>query len=283
MKLLRLLQDMKFSLVSNMLVLTLQIKSLINKHNHQFKRNYSAPVKTNQKNIQCHRCKKMGHISKNCRVQLDKGKEQFNSKNRQAFKFRTKTIAMCRSNIDSILSLKAFINKEPVKLSLDSGAVESIMSRKTVERFGLSMADSAVKIKTATNEVRQVLGETEEVTVDIQGHTCRMPFLVLDMEDHEVLLGLNWFEQTGAGIFPSEKILRFPGHTVHLLKDESSYESFDDPFEVYVSEIIDEPDIEDDSEWDTVEGPTFEPAVPLLKDQLKELKAVIKKIRICLH
>ena len=104
-----------------------------------------------------------------------------------------------------------------------------------------------------------------------------MSFLILDIDDHEVLLGLNWFEKTGAGIFPSEKILRFPGHTVHLLKDEINYDSFDEPLDIFLSEVVDEDDIVDNTEWDSPVKPVFEPAVPLSKDQLRDFKVLPKK------
>ncbi|CAF1103419.1 unnamed protein product [Brachionus calyciflorus] len=98
------------------------------------------------------------------------------------------------------------------------------------------------------------------------------------MEDYEVLLGLNWFEQTGAGIFPSEKILRFPGHTVRLLKDDSKYETFDDMVDVLLTEVVDEVDKEDESDWET-QVLKFEPSIPLDCLQLKQLKSLIKKNR----
>ena len=139
------------------------------------------------------------------------------------------------------------------------------------------MGECMDHVKTASNEVIPVIGETEEVMVSVEGHTCRMSFLVLDMDDHEVLLGLNWFEKTGAGIFPSEKILRFPGHTVHLLKDESNYDSFDEPLDLYLSEVVDEDDIVDNSEWDASRKPVFEPAVPLSMDQLRDFKKLLKE------
>ncbi|CAF1138807.1 unnamed protein product, partial [Brachionus calyciflorus] len=96
--------------------------------------------------------------------------------------------------------------------------------------------------------------------------------------DYEVLLGLNWFEQTDAGIFPSEKILRFPGHTVRLLKDNSKYETFDDMVDVLLTEVVDDVDIEDESDWKTQEL-KFEPCIPLDGLQLKQFKSLMKKNR----
>ncbi|CAF1017672.1 unnamed protein product [Brachionus calyciflorus] len=212
--------------------------------------------------IKSFKCNKMDHIAKDCRSQ----------------KYKNKTVHVCKTSSDSILSIVGFVNGTPVKLALDSGAVESIISNKIVERLGLKIYESNVQVKTATDDVKKVLGETEEVNVEIEGHTCRMSFLVLDMEDYEVLLGLNWFEQTGAGIFPSEKILRFPVHTVRLLKDDSKYETFDDMVDVLLTEVVDEVDIENESYWETQEL-KFEPSIPLDGLHLKQFKSLMNKNR----
>ncbi|CAF1030916.1 unnamed protein product [Brachionus calyciflorus] len=169
--------------------------------------------------------------------------------------YKNKTVPVCKTSNDSILSIVGFVNGTPVKLALDSGAVESIISNKIVERLGLKIYESNVQVKTATDVVKKVLGETEDVNVDIEGHTCRMSFLVLDMEDYEV-----------------------PGHTVRLLKDDSKYETFDDMVDVLLIEVVDEVDIEDESDWETQEI-KFEPSIPLDSLQLKQCKRLMKKYR----
>ncbi|CAF0965908.1 unnamed protein product [Brachionus calyciflorus] len=150
--------------------------------------------------IKCFKSNKMGHIAKNCRVKQENNVYKNETYENKRQKYKNKTVPVCKTSSDSILSIVGFVEESLVKLALDSGAVESIISNKIVERLGKKSYESNVQVKTATDDVKKVLGETEEVNVDIEGHTCRMSFLVLDMEDYEVLLGLNWFEQTGAGI-----------------------------------------------------------------------------------
>ncbi|CAF1043672.1 unnamed protein product [Brachionus calyciflorus] len=82
-----------------------------------------------------------------------------------------KTVSVCKTSSDSILSIVGFVNGTPVKLALDSGAVEFILLNKIVERLGLKIYESNVQGKTATDDVKKVLGETEEVNVDIECHT----------------------------------------------------------------------------------------------------------------
>ena len=79
----------------------------------------------------------------------------------------------------------------------------------------------------------------------------------MNHEDHDVLLGLNWFVSTGAGLFPAEKILKFPGLKIRLDtigridQDKTFISDSDDEneYEVYVTEILDNEDIEEDS-WE---------------------------------
>ena len=52
--------------------------------------------------------------------------------------------------------------------------------------------------------------------MNVHGHVCQLQLLVTEHEDHDVLLGLNWFRETGAGIFPLEGLLKFPSQRVYL-------------------------------------------------------------------
>ena len=38
----------------------------------------------------------------------------------------------------------------------------------------------------------------------------------MDHEDHDILLGLDWFEITGAGLYLKTKEPRFPGEKISL-------------------------------------------------------------------
>ena len=76
--------------------------------------------------------------------------------------------------------------------------------------------------------------------------SCILKLLVIDHEDHEVLLGLDWFRETGAGLFPKENILNIPGWAIHL--EENSEENEDR--ELLLTEIMDKPDVAEETDWD---------------------------------
>jgi len=237
-----------------------------------------APNFSSRKPVKCFKCQKIGHTSNVCRSNGEVGqKPNFGAAKTGFQKGKPRTIAVCRPNEESILSTEGKLDGKNVRFSLDIGAVSSIISERTARRLGLKISASEVQVKTATNEVQRVRGETDKLMVDIEGHTCHLAFLVLDMQDHEVLLGLDFFEETGAGVFPQEKLLRFPSHTIHLSK-EQNYSQFDhNEIEVYSAEIVDEPDIAVEMDWDTSKDVKMIPNEKLSPSQMKEFSAVYRK------
>ncbi len=131
---------------------------------------------------------------------------------------------------------------------LDSAASVSMISEVTARHYGFSILPSNKCIKSANNTVTAVVGTTDLVTVDIQGHSCQQTFVVLDHDDHEVLLGLDWFMATGASLHPKSHTLHFPGSVVKLHSPQHSDDLYhgavDDDYILSVS-VADEDDIHD--------------------------------------
>ncbi|RNA04021.1 hypothetical protein BpHYR1_021595, partial [Brachionus plicatilis] len=83
------------------------------------------------------------------------------------------------------------------------------------------------KIKTATGIITHASGKTRPIEIKLGNSLCLIEFIVFDHEDHDVLLGLDWFRKTNAGIFPSQGLIKFPGSDFKL---ESSEKTSDDYF-----------------------------------------------------
>ena len=151
-----------------------------------------------KKNLVCRACGKVGHYAKNCfsKNKQSRHKKEFKkgghetSVDRRAQK--PKTIATCYGDQDSILKAHGSVNGFPVVFSLDCGAVESIISNRLAMCLKLALRNSSKRVKTATNEVTPIIGETNELEVVVGGNRSKIVFLVLDMDDHDVLLGLDW-------------------------------------------------------------------------------------------
>ena len=78
------------------------------------------------------------------------------------------------------------------------------MSYKAALNKNLVILGSDKKFKTADGVIQNVIGITKSLCVEIQGTFAFMSFVVIDHKDHDILLGLDWFNQTGAGFYPGK-------------------------------------------------------------------------------
>lgn len=152
---------------------------------------FQKPLAQNQ--IRCFNCKKLGHLSKNCfKKKDDKGG------NRKAWK--PKTIAVCRSNAYSLLMVQAQVKKNPIWCAIDSGALESVLSYRVAKELVIVVVQSSKRIKSVNNQVTDVVGETENVEIDSENYKTVMSFIVIDLEDYDILLGLDWLRSERVSI-----------------------------------------------------------------------------------
>jgi hypothetical protein len=215
-----------------------------NKFNKNYSSNSGAQSKGNdaqrEKGITCYNCKKPGHLKKDCKVgnkpphkvnnvEVTSGRD-CEENDRQEY------VYSCVSDETRLLTVDGMVGDVRMQLSFDSGATASIISADVVNKHGFKILSSDVKIKTADNTVKKVVGITEPLNIDIRGHSCILELLIIDHEDHDVLLGLNWFRETGAGLFPAERLLKFPGHNIYLVDNVEEVNRHD---EVFVTEIVD--------------------------------------------
>ncbi|RNA02190.1 hypothetical protein BpHYR1_052987, partial [Brachionus plicatilis] len=91
------------------------------------------------------------------------------------------------------------------------------------------------RIKTAIGIISEASGVTRPVEVDIGGNKCILEFIVFDHDDHNVLLGIDWFHKTRAGIFPAHGLIKFP--SCELSFDRDKLELSCDVFEVFTADI----------------------------------------------
>jgi len=234
----------------------------LNHHGSQAPRMKSQPAKA-KSTVTCYKCNCQGHYSHDCRsaassvlkVSTDRSTAARSTvKSRPQYK---QAITFTRSDVDTLLKVEGSIvgtHLSPVRLlcTLDSAASVSMISEVTARHYGFTILPSDVRIKSTNNAVTAVIGTTDMVTVDIQGHSCQLTLVVLEHDDHEVLLGLDWFMATGASLHPKSHTLQFPGtvvqlHSPHHSEDINSCNAEDD-FILSVS-VADEDDISGDVDW----------------------------------
>jgi hypothetical protein len=219
---------------------------------NKFKGGYKD--KQDMSKIKCYTCNKMGHYSKTCYSKKKASKPSDHIKNPRAKDSNHPHKVMsinANGSAESLLCVTGKVNGIPMKLFLDSGATASIMSHSAATKYNFNILPSNVQVKVADNMVVDVVGVTDPVTIEVQGHSCTLELFIMEHDDHEVLLGLNWFIATGAGIFPGEGILRFKGESIYLENQEKVYdnESYE---EIMMSEVAtsnEDEDIEIETNW----------------------------------
>jgi len=156
----------------------------------------SYPVKAKQ-TVTCYKCNRNCHYSHECRSSVatvpksstDRSSAGRSSGKRPQYKH---ALTFTRSDIDALLKVEGSItssHNSPVLLlcTLDSAASVSMISENTARFYGFSVLPSDIRIKSANNAVTAVVGTSAIVTVDIQGHSCKLTLVILDHDDHEIL------------------------------------------------------------------------------------------------
>ncbi|CAF0793408.1 unnamed protein product [Brachionus calyciflorus] len=142
----------------------------------------------------------------------------------------------------NICSIKGLVDNKTLKLGLDCGTTNSIMNNMTVIKNKIEILRSNLKIRTANGKISHISGIRKPLEVNISGYKCLIEFLVFDHEDHDVLLGLDWFNKTWCEIFPSQGILKFKEDEKKSI--EASKEEISDIFHTEIAS-------ENEYFWDT--------------------------------
>ncbi|RMZ99726.1 hypothetical protein BpHYR1_052017 [Brachionus plicatilis] len=91
------------------------------------------------------------------------------------------------------------------------------------------------KIKTATGIITHASGKTKPIEIKLGNSLFLIEFIVFDHEDHDDLLGLDWFQKTNSGIFPSHGLKKFPGSDFKLENSENNKE--ENIFDIFLSDV----------------------------------------------
>ncbi|CAF1084329.1 unnamed protein product [Brachionus calyciflorus] len=117
------------------------------------------------------------------------------------------------------------INNNSVVYALHSGSSRSVVAYKIVRKFNFKINPTNIQAKVSDNTINDAIGETDTLRICIGNSIIFQKFLIMDLDDNDVLLGLDWFLKSGATMTPIEKSLKFPNETVFLeLSDEYNEE-----------------------------------------------------------
>ena len=91
------------------------------------------------------------------------------------------------------------------------------MSARTAERNKIKIVQTDIKIKTASDEIVEPIGQTEYLNVEIGNVSVKISFVVMEHENHPILLEMDWFNESSATIKPSDNHITFNSRRVNMI------------------------------------------------------------------
>jgi hypothetical protein len=219
-------------------------------------------------NITCRKCNQKGHYASSCR-------SAYKSVNTVAINMiSTVNYNHIAKNKVKIMSIEGFVNNIKMSIGLDCGATNSIINYNTAVKNNIHLNNTNVMVKTADSSIIPTKGISEPLEVNVNGHLCKLNFIAIDHEDHDILLGLDWFDLTGAGVFPALNLLKFPSENVYLSSNADN-RNYSENVDVMLIDIADENDIEDDNIWSPNYEFEIKPQCKLTKKEQSLFEAII--------
>ena len=159
-----------------------------------------------------------------------------------------------KSSLD-IIAWHAHIDDNKVLAALDSASHSSILSHETANKLGIRHYPTSRAIETSTGDKTTAIGTTGHIQVEFEGTIASISFTITDLEAYDILLGLDWFDQTGVLLDPKNQSFIIPQRVVKIStknRDSESIINEDETEDIATSlnsmNIEAEADIRDDFE-----------------------------------
>jgi hypothetical protein len=165
----------------------------------------------NSSQVTCIICSRTGNIAENC--YYNKPKPSYMTK-----------LSNSKSSLD-IIAWHAHIDGSKVLAALDSASHLSIMSQATANKLGIRHYPTSRAIKTSTGDKTTAIGTTGQIQVEFEGTIASIAFTVTDLEAYDILLGLDWFDQTGVLLDPKNQSFIIPQRVVKISTKNRDSES----------------------------------------------------------
>jgi len=142
----------------------------------------------------------------------------------------------------------AYIHGNEVQVALDSGAENSVISIQALKRLNLKMRDKNESIETSNGEIVQVKS-TDPIEIVFESIPANLSFNITNLKAVDILLGIDWFKQTGVILDPKNDAFILPQRTVktNQVNDDNDLFSDDDELTYSLSSLtLDHENIDDE-------------------------------------
>ncbi|XP_075479314.1 uncharacterized protein LOC142520198 [Primulina tabacum] len=148
----------------------------------------------------CYRCKKPGHLARNCPGSSEK--------------VQGRLFAMTKEEVDadtSMITGMFLISGITAIVLLDSGATHSFISESFVRSLGITTSTTETQLAIALPSGQEL--QTDQIVLGcpiyVQGHQMYDELIVLKMTDFDVILGMDWLSTYRVIIDCGIKIIKF--------------------------------------------------------------------------
>ena len=140
----------------------------------------------------------------------------------------------CIEQRSRFLSIRDIVKGHDVECGFSSGYKSSFRMKNDYRK------------KTADNKISYVIGITNELELIEHKAMTSLRFIVIERENNDILFGLVWFYQTGAGIIPGTNTMKILIEDLYLNeKSDSAY----DTGKIPISKMEDDMEIKEDMDW----------------------------------
>ena len=182
----------------------------------------------NKHNNNCYNCNMPGHRKSECHathksnlaISEEEKHKRNESNNKQKeveseeksffYKIYTYDIQINTAQTYKLFKINGIVNGKLLSIAIDTGPRKSIMGLNSAKKYGFIIEESECLMKTADGVIKKVCGIIFNCEVSVKGRTCELDLIVIDHQENDILLGLDWFHKTGASICPAENRLAFP-------------------------------------------------------------------------
>ena len=135
-------------------------------------------------------------------------------------------VSMAKDADDELQIVEADLQGAHLKrVVFDIGATISILAERVAKANNFRLRYTNTRIKFFDGRTIKAKGTTNRLVLDILGHRTRMSFTVVDVDDYDMMIGKDYFKRTGVGIYPKQRLLRYPNEGVLIPENnESSWE-----------------------------------------------------------
>ena len=121
---------------------------------------------------------------------------------------------MIQNGRTNLPTATAIIHGSEMQVIFDTGASQSVMGLRLVERFNIPYQKTNEKCKLGNNESIEIIGITNTIEVIVFGSICKLKFLILPR--HNVLLGCDWNKLVNASVETYTNTLVFGRRAIPL-------------------------------------------------------------------